>query len=569
MRSAPRLYFLPAGARFLLLLFALWPARASAEMTLVFDGPVPEAGPDHFFVPFSVPAGIAEIEIRHDDRSADNILDFGLDDPRGYRGWGGGTEEPAIVAEQAASRAYVPGPLWPGSWRVVIGKAKLVSSPAVYHLEIVLREKPTLAPQPERRPYRAVSPLAAGRRYYAGDFHVHSRESTDARPSLEQITRFARQRGLDFVEISDHNTVTQLDFFAAAQANSPGLLLVPGIEYTTYAGHANAIGATQFVEHKLGQEVAGRKLTIDDAAAAIHAQGALLGINHPVLDLGLSCIGCAWRQPLSGAAIDAVEIGTGGLRQGAFLFTGAALRFWDALLAQGHRVAAIGGSDDHLGGSGSGRMDSPIGDPTTLVLADELSVAALLDGIRRGRTVVKLQGSDDPMIELGVQRQDGSAPGDTVAVRSVVLQARVVSSGTSPVASSGGLLRWVRNGEIIDEQPVTSDPFVATQLVTPQPAATTRAEAWRVELEIEGLIHTVTSPIYIRYDEHGPAAIAPASQASGCQQSARGQRDRAPAALGSVLLLLLFQRLRRVRRGLAAHPQAGISVLVAPPARRS
>lgn len=539
---------LACGRSLLSLVLVLYGRLAGAETTLTFDGPVPEGGLDHFFVPFSVPAGTQEIEIRHDDRSADNILDFGLNDPAGYRGWGGGTEEPAIVGTQAASRAYVPGPIAAGTWRVVIGKAKVVSSPAVYHLEVVLRDTPTLAPQPERRPYRAVPALKTGRRYYAGDFHVHSRESTDARPALEQITRFARGRGLDFVEISDHNTVTQLEFFAAAQAASPDVLLLPGIEYTTYGGHGNAIGATQFVEHKLGQGVGGRPFTIDDAAAAIHAQGALLGINHPVLDLGLSCIGCAWRQPLSGAAIDAVEIGSGGLRQGAFLFTGAALRFWDALLAAGHHVAAIGGSDDHLGGTGTGRMDSPIGDPTTLVLADELSVAGVLEGIRRGRTVVKLQSGDDPMIDLSAVGQAGVAPGDTLAVRGVELQATISGAGPTPISSVGARLRWVRNGEAVYEESIPSDPFIATYVVRPQPESAARAEAWRTELEIEGLVHTVTSPIYVRYDEAGADTQPPSSGPSGCQLADRGTAAGWPAWGGLALGLLLALRWLQVRR---------------------
>ena len=45
---------------------------------------------DHFFVPFVVPDGTVEIEIRHDDLSAQNILDWGLVDETGtFRGWGG------------------------------------------------------------------------------------------------------------------------------------------------------------------------------------------------------------------------------------------------------------------------------------------------------------------------------------------------------------------------------------------------------------------------------------------------------------------------------------------------
>src|SRR6266542_1098906 len=99
------------------------PGVAAADTTLVFDGDVPPDGPDHFFVPFDVPAGTVEIEVAHAGAPGANILDFGLVDANGYRGWGGGTSEPTVVGVQAASRAYVPGPLSAGRWRVVVGKA--------------------------------------------------------------------------------------------------------------------------------------------------------------------------------------------------------------------------------------------------------------------------------------------------------------------------------------------------------------------------------------------------------------------------------------------------------------
>src|SRR5581483_3877987 len=155
-------------------------------------------GPDHFFLPFTVPPGTVEIEVRHESRTPGNALDFGVDDPAGYRGWGGGTSEPAVIGSQAASRAYVPGPIPPGTWRVIVGKASVVAWPAVYHVEVELRAAATLMPQPGRRPYAPAAPLRAGRRYYAGDLHVHSLESTDARPTLMEIAALARSRDLDF-----------------------------------------------------------------------------------------------------------------------------------------------------------------------------------------------------------------------------------------------------------------------------------------------------------------------------------------------------------------------------------
>ena len=192
-------------------------ATTAQAAPIVKDGEVPANGLDHFFLDFEVPAGTKEIEIRHDDKSSANILDWGLNDQDGYRGWGGGTTEPTIVGETAASRAYVPGPIKPGVWRVVVGKAKVVASPALYHVEIELRTAPTLAPDP-RKPYQVAGPRLMALRYYAGDFHVHSRESTDAKPSLEENVALAKQRGLDFIEISDHHTITQLDFFEDVQA---------------------------------------------------------------------------------------------------------------------------------------------------------------------------------------------------------------------------------------------------------------------------------------------------------------------------------------------------------------
>ena len=65
---------------------------------------------------------------------------------------------------------------------MVIGKAKIIDGSASYHLEVLLKDAPTLAAQSEREPYEAPAALDDEPRWYAGDFHVHSLESGDARP---------------------------------------------------------------------------------------------------------------------------------------------------------------------------------------------------------------------------------------------------------------------------------------------------------------------------------------------------------------------------------------------------
>jgi hypothetical protein len=513
-------------------------ASSSTAAPIIKDGEVPADGLDHFFLDFEVPAGTKEIEIRHDDKSAANILDWGLYDPDGYRGWGGGTSEATIVGETAASRAYVPGPIKAGTWRVVVGKAKVVASPALYHVEIDLRTAPTLAPVP-RKAYQVAAPRKTELRYYAGDFHVHSRESTDAKPTLEANVALAKQRGLDFIEISDHNTITQLDFFEDAQAKEPAFLLIPGIEYTTYQGHANAIGATKWVDHKIGQP----GVTIAGAADQILGQGAILSINHPALDVADLCIGCSWRHDLDPKKIGGVEIGTGGLSKGASLFSARAIAFWDAILDKGFKVPALAGSDDHRAGISDGNVESPIGSPTVLVRARELSVAGIMDGIRKGATVVKLEGPTDPMCELEAATQKGGGaigfPGDSLAARSIVLRATI--SGRVPGDSHQ--VRLVQNGKPFGEPvEVTSDPFVYEAIV---PAPAQGEDRWRAEVLFEGAPLTVTSHVWLKLDPNGPEATEASSDDSGCTVIA-SSRARAPfVSVGLALAALAVLRLRR------------------------
>ncbi|MBM4379107.1 MAG: PHP domain-containing protein, partial [Deltaproteobacteria bacterium] len=351
--------------RLLAALLALASVTAAAA-PLVLEGDVPDDGSPFLEVPFEVPAGTREVEVRHDDLSEANILDFGLHDASGaFRGWGGGNPEPAVVGESAASRSYLPGPLPAGTWRVLVGKAKLVDLPARYRLEVELRAAPTLPPQSSRRAWTPPAPLATGARWYAGDLHVHSRESGDAQPSLDEIATFARGRGLDFAFVSDHNTASHLELLPDAQSRHPGLLLLPSVEFTTYAGHANGLGATTYVDLRLGGADGG----IAEAVSRFHAQGALFSVNHPALDLGNVCIGCAWKQRLPRDQVDAVEIQTGRYSVAGVQFFDKAVTFWESVLDTGKHAPAVGGSDDHRGGASNAGLDSAIGSPTTLVYA--------------------------------------------------------------------------------------------------------------------------------------------------------------------------------------------------------
>ena len=114
------------------------------------EADVPPGGGDYVDVPFTVPAGTVEIQISHTDGSDFVVLDWGVWSPEGFRGWGGGLEDDAIIGVAQSSRSYLSGPITPGTWTVSIGKAKV--DPATgghYAIDVICRDNATLPVLPK------------------------------------------------------------------------------------------------------------------------------------------------------------------------------------------------------------------------------------------------------------------------------------------------------------------------------------------------------------------------------------------------------------------------------------
>ncbi len=472
-----------------------WAAAAFGAESIERVGVVGADGPDHIRVPFEVPEGVVEVQVVHETTTEGDVLDWGLDDPAGFRGWGGGNGEDAIVGVEAASRSYVPGPIPAGTWSVIIGRAKLRSAEAGYRIQITLRtadEGPTLPPQPERRPYADVAPLATGWAWYAGDLHVHSRESGDASPSIDAAATAARAAGLDFMVLTEHNTDAHLTLLGDAQTRTP-VLLVPGIEWTSYDGHAGLFGATAWVNHRVGLD----GWTAEDAFSVARGRGALPVVNHPSLDLGDLCIGCAWDQPVDPAGVAAIEVLTGGWASVSRVAYGPNVALWESWLDAGARVAAVGGSDDHAAGEGSGPTYSPIGSPTTRLFARALSVPALREALAAGRTMVQLQGAADPLLRLEADGDplDGSDVSDALP-------------WTATVEGGDGLtLQWIVDGAVARSVPVVGAAFVDVQ------SFDAPASGLRVRLL---LVDGDTPRVLTGYRWLADAATAPPVSEPGC-----------------------------------------------------
>ena len=120
------------------------------------------------------------------------------------------------------------------------------------------------------------------------------------------------------------------------------LLLIPGREITTFQGHINLLGTTQFLDFRLGsQQVPDMNVLLRNARKL----GALVSVNHPAAPSGEICMGCGWTPtvPVEMSLLDAFEVVNGGTEDPAF----SGVPSWEHQLSLGHRLSAIGGSDNH------------------------------------------------------------------------------------------------------------------------------------------------------------------------------------------------------------------------------
>ena len=116
---------------------------------------------------------------------------------------------------------------------------------------IIRAESPRPAPSPDSGPEASAgSAASAGSRAgtrYTGAIHVHSTYS-DGGGTVADIVRAGQRTGLDFVVLTDHDTLQPR--FDGHQGYHDGLLLIVGEEVNTSAGHLLALGVGRDVDQR-------------------------------------------------------------------------------------------------------------------------------------------------------------------------------------------------------------------------------------------------------------------------------------------------------------------------------
>jgi len=314
-------------------------------------------------------------------------VDLGLFDPAGFRGWSGSARRVVFVGRDWATPGYLPGEVAPGTWRVRLGPHALPDGGGEVELSVFAATRPPEGLRPPQDgggvPERADErdgvprpslPVDGERRWLRGDLHAHTVHS-DGVLSVTELAAWAGGRGLDFLAVSDHNTISHHAELPEA-ARRAGIELLAAQEVTTDQGHAVVVGVTEWIDPGLG---------LESWLATAEAASGVLDVAHPQ-DATLG-----WRLGSPGPSA-LVEVWNGG---GDNVVQ-------DGLAAMVERVwhlggrGFVGGSDFHSPGAGR----AP-GSPTTWVLAAPDDV---LGGLRSGPVSVSASPEGPVVVPVGERR---------------------------------------------------------------------------------------------------------------------------------------------------------------------
>lgn len=403
---------------------AFWAVLCGLALLIVAPAPLragpPERAPDQTLagtltardhqhyrsIPFIVPRGTDALVVtfEHDGRAHKTVIDLGLEDANGLRGTSGGDKSSFMLSASAATPSYLAGPIIAGRWQLRLAIPNIRVGVTTHWQARLWFLKAGEAAE--------VGPVMVDRGpgWYRGDLHLHTAHSDGTCLSqsgkrvpcpLFKTLETAAARALDFVALTDHNTISHQSALQEAQPWFDRLLLIPGREITTFFGHFNIFGVTAPIDYRITPR---GPASFNAIADKVHALGGIISANHPALPSGEICMGCGWTMPAADLSrLDAVEVVNGGsvLIQGGVEGAFSGVPFWTKLLTAHGPRTAIGGSDNHDAGD-SADLAGTIGRPTTVVYATGLSQRAVLDGIRAGRVFIDMAGTPGSVIDLSV-----------------------------------------------------------------------------------------------------------------------------------------------------------------------
>ena len=324
-------------------------------------------------IPFDVPENIEKLEISYEylrfdenifpegiEKREKNIVDIGLyDEKSDLRGWSGSQRREFFISASESTPGYQSGSIKSGVWAVALG---------LYVIENTVNVRLIIKLFPQKC------------RILKGDLHIHSVNS-DGMCTVSQITEMAKRENLDFIALTDHNTLIQ----NSEIGNSNGISVIAGMEYTNYRGHANFYFKNPGIQIK-SDPLSNSFNEMQAVFAKTKDSGALISLNH------IMCDNCPWEFGFEGFDFDMIEVWNSLMKESDM----RAIAFWHKKLLEGKKLAIVSGSDFHRH-----TLGAMIGSPCIFVYANSASSEDILRAISKGNSFIAMT-SEGPIIDFTI-----------------------------------------------------------------------------------------------------------------------------------------------------------------------
>ncbi|MEK3787475.1 MULTISPECIES: CehA/McbA family metallohydrolase [Paenibacillus] len=238
-------------------------------------------------------------------------------------------------------------------------------------------------------------------RWLGCELHTHTLHS-DGKQTLSELAAGAAQLGFDAIALTDHNTMSGLGERGKV-AQEHGLLIIPGMEWTTFYGHMVTLGLNDFADWRKTD-----RTQISSGIQEVQRHGGIAGLAHPYRIGSPACTGCYWEYEIQDwSKVNYIEVWSGTFAS-IKISNQRAYSLWTDKLNAGYRIAATSGRDWHE----QITTEEPISVTYLGIPADiEPTEADLVQALSVGRASVTI----GPLLTLELEVR-----GDKVGIGSVV-----------------------------------------------------------------------------------------------------------------------------------------------------
>jgi len=251
--------------------------------------------------------------------------------------------------------------------------------------------------------FTQVNVPATKSQWFKGNTHAHTLKS-DGDSTPEEVTKWYRDNGYNFLFITDHETITPVDELNKTFSKEGEFAVFTGQEITDRLDgkpyHVNGLGVSKVTMPNRGKTVVENlQLNID----GVNSTGGIAQINHPNFGWALNADHISQVKNIRLMEIFNGHPLVNNLGGGNSPSVEA---IWDAILSTGKLIYGVASDDVHtVRKLGDSKQPTP-GHGWIMVRANELTQKAIIDALGRG----------DFYASTGVELEDFSADARTVSI---------------------------------------------------------------------------------------------------------------------------------------------------------